>query len=125
MVLFKYAAEIPDMPSKYLVVIQGSTRRVGNRFERLVEISPKVSVGVIDHDEFLGMLADMGHVVQQTRGFAGPRCHRCNLVYLKGGYTRCIICGGPLAAGPRKSRRKVRRYVEVEEHEPGASYIQD
>ncbi len=116
-VLIKYAVEIEDMPSKFLVVMQDSlAERFGKRFERLVEISPKIRVGVIDYEEFLGLLTDMGYVVQQTRGYSSfPRCHTCNIVYMKGRYRRCIICGESLAAGPRKSRRKEKRYVDLGE----------
>ena len=125
MVLFKYAVEIADMPSKFLVVMQGSlAERFGKRFERLLEISPKMRVGVIDCGEFLGLLTDMGYVAQQTRGYSSfPRCHTCNIVYMKGEFRRCLLCGGVLAAGPRKSRRKVRRYVDVTEYELGTSDI--
>ena len=119
MVLFRYASELVDMPSKLLVVMQGSVGGVVvQRFERVVELSPKVRVGVIDYEAFITLLSELGVAeLPPARGVKNPRCGRCGLVYLTSRYRMCIICGRELITGSRRARRRTRKFIDVGEVE--------
>jgi hypothetical protein len=94
MVTFIIAREVPDAPSKLVVLMQNVDEKVAKRFENVFEVSPKTRVGVIGYSEFIQLLEDLNVARPYFAGERkGPLCTNCRLVYTAVARTKCVVCG--------------------------------
>jgi hypothetical protein len=117
MVTFIMAKEVPDAPSKLVVLMQNVEEKVAKRFENVFEVSPKTRVGVIGYSDFMQLLEDLNVARPYFAGERkGPLCTNCRLVYTAVARTKCVVCGQPLR--PPSGRRRTKTREKAWGYEP-------